>query len=130
MANTTSGGGYFAAFRRLLATLTSSGRTRLELLGNELQEEKFRLLDLLSQAIGALFLAGLAVVLIILTLVGAFWEQRVAILGISAAVAMLGALWLSGRARQAASRPSHVFASSLAELDKDIAALRGQPREE
>ena len=41
--------GLFAALKNIAATLLVSGKTRLELLGNEIEEEKLRAMQLLQR---------------------------------------------------------------------------------
>ena len=118
--------GLFVALKNLLANLLAIGRTRAELLVVELEEEKFRLLGLLGRAVGAAFLLGLAVVLGLFWLLLAFWEQRLLIVGLAALACLGGGFWLLGALRRAAAAPSRLFAASLAELDEDIAQLRGR----
>lgn len=118
--------GFFAAFRKLLATLVASGRTRLELLTVELEEEKLRLVDLFVSAFAALFVFSLGIVLTIVCLAVAFWEQRLAVFGGAAGFMLLAGVLLVWRIRCLISKPSKLFRSSMAELDKDLAALRGE----
>ena len=122
--------GLFAAARNSAATLLSSGRTRLELLGNEVKEEKLRAarLLLLSQmvafclAIGTILAVGLLVVL--------FWDNRVAVLACFSALflAVAGLAFIA--LRTALRTPGHLFAASLAELDADLSQLRAAARNE
>ena len=58
-------GGVFAAVVNLATTLLASARTRLELLSNEIEEEKLRAMRLLVAAQSMLFCLGLAIVLAI-----------------------------------------------------------------
>lgn len=118
--------GFFAAFRKLLATLVASGRTRLELLTVELEEEKLRLVDLLVSVFSALFVFALGIVLAVAFLAMAFWDQRLAVFGGAAGLMMLVGVILLLRIRRLTSKPTKLFRSSLAELDKDLAALRGE----
>lgn len=129
MAAHTGRAGLFAALRTLLATLVAIGRTRLELLGTEVQEEKTRLLGALVSGVAALFLLGLGLVLLIACLAAAFWEQRVAIFGISALAVLGGGFFFFLQAKRLATRPSNLFHASLAELDADVARLRDTLRE-
>lgn len=129
MAAGPGGEGLFAALRGLLATLVAMGRTRLELLGTEVQEEKIRLLGALASGVGALFLFGLGLVLAIACLATAFWEQRVAVFGITASVVLALAYYFLTRAKALVSRRSHLFAASLSELEADVARLRQEMRE-
>jgi len=121
--------GFFAALKTLLATLLASGRTRLELLTVELEEEKIRLLDLLASAFAALFFLALAIVLGIAFLAVAYWEQRLLVFGGAAAGTLLLGLLMVLRLRRLTAKPSRLFRTSLAEIDKDIEALQARPAE-
>jgi len=120
----------FAALKGLLSALVEIGRKRLELLVNEAEEEKLRLIDLLVSAAGAVFLLSFGLVLLVVFLAVAFWEQRVLVLGISSgtalAVGALFALHLRSRLKQ----PAALFRASIKELGKDIEALRGKPADQ
>ncbi|HRE15951.1 MAG TPA: phage holin family protein [Rhodocyclaceae bacterium] len=121
--------GFFAALKRLLATLLASGRARLELLSVELEEEKIRVLDLLVSALAAVFFIALAIVLGIAFLAVAYWEQRVLVFGGACVATLLIGVLLLLRIRGLTAKPSRLFRSSLAELDKDLDALRAQSAE-
>lgn len=116
--------GLFVALKNLVATLLAIGKTRAELLVNELEEEKFRLMSLWAKAIGAAWLFALGTVMVVCCLAVAFWEQRVLVFGLAAAVFVgVGiALYLSLRRQMA--QPSKIFRGSLAELEADMAQLR------
>lgn len=129
MAAGTGSEGLFAALRNLLATLVATGRSRLQLLGIEVEEETIRLLGLVAKGVGALFLLGLGIILLIACLAAAFWEQRVAIFGLSALVTLAGGAYLFSQAKKQASQPSALFRASIAELDADLASLRGKKRD-
>jgi uncharacterized membrane protein YqjE len=121
--------GLFAALKNILATLLSIGRTRAELLAVEIEEEKYRLIAMWAKAIGAAFLIALGVIMAVFSLALAFWEQRVLVFGLFAALFFIGAAVLVLSLRQQAKGPSRLFRSSLAELDADIAQLSGSSRE-
>ena len=128
MTQSTSGEagreGLFAALKNSVATLIAIGKTRAELLVNELEEEKFRLMSLWSKAIGAAFLLAVGVVLAIFCLALAFWEQRVIVFGLFAVLFVGGGLSLIGSLKRQAAEPSKMFRASLAELEADMAHLR------
>lgn len=126
MAAGTGGEGLFAALKTLLVTLVGIGRTRLELLSTELQEEKLRLVSLLVYAIAALFFFAIGIVVAVGWLVAAFWEQRIIVLAVSALLFLLLGAILVSRAAAVAQRNSSLFRSSLAELDTDLARLKGE----
>jgi uncharacterized membrane protein YqjE len=116
--------GLFVALKNLVATLLAIGKTRAELLVNELEEEKFRLMSLWAKAIGAAWLFALGVVMVVCCLAVAFWEQRVLVFGLAAALFLgVGFLVFASLRRQMA-QPSKIFRGSLAELEADMAQLR------
>lgn len=119
--------GLFSALKSMIATLVAIGRTRGELLVIELEEEKLRLLSLWSKAVGAAFMLAVGVVMAVFCLALAFWEQRVLVFGIFAALFIGGALFLIGSLKQQARQPSKMFRSSLNELEADLAQLRRHP---
>ena len=121
--------GLFAALKNILATLLSIGRTRADLLAVEIEEEKYRLIAMWAKAIGAAVLIALGVIMAVFSLALAFWEQRVLVFGLFAALFLGVAALLVLSLRQQAKVPSRLFRSSLAELDADIAQLRGSGRE-
>ncbi len=116
--------GLFSALKNLVATLLAIGKTRAELLVTELEEEKFRLMSLWAKAIGAAFLRALGVVMLVCCIALAFWEQRVIVFGIFAALFVGGGLVLASSLKRQASQPSKMFKASLSELEADMAQLR------
>jgi len=121
--------GLFAALKNLLATVLAIAKTRAELLVVELEEEKIRLVALLAKALGAVFLLALGLVMLVFCLVLVFWEQRVLLSGVLAAGFIGGGLLLLAAVRRQAAQPSHLFRSSLNELEADLSQLR-QPGSE
>lgn len=119
--------GLFAALKSLTSTLLATGRTRLALLAVEIEEEKLRVIDSLVSAIAALVLFGLAWILVIACIAAAFWEQRVAVFGLSALLTLGGGLLFASRLRQSLHQPTALFRSSIKELDKDLGALADPP---
>lgn len=106
--------------RRLLSTLTSIVSTRLELLANELQEERLRLTQMLFFSLYTLFLFGIGIVLLTAFIVVLFWDDhRLAVLGgMSVLFFVLGTLTALMLRNQSLAR-SKLFSASLAELAKD-----------
>jgi uncharacterized membrane protein YqjE len=116
--------GLYTALKNSIATLISIGKTRAELLVTEIEEEKFRLTILGSKAIGAAFFLGMAVVMAVFCLAMAFWEQRVLVFGLFAALfGLTGVILVSSLNRQA-KQPSKLFRASLTELEADMVQLR------
>lgn len=119
--------GLFAALKNTLLTLLGIGKTRAELLVLEIEEEKYRLISMWSKAIGAAFMLAIGLIMAAFALALAFWEHRVLVFGLIAALFMLGSLVLVLMLRHQAKQPSKLFRSSLAELEADMVALRGLP---
>jgi uncharacterized membrane protein YqjE len=116
--------GLYTALKNSIATLISIGKTRAELLVTEIEEEKYRLKILGSKAIGAAFFLGMAVVMTVFCLATLFWEQRVLVFGLFAALFGLLAVILVSSLNQQAKQPSKLFRASLTELEADMAQLR------
>lgn len=116
--------GMFASLKSVAATLLSIGQTRLELLGNELETQKLVALRLLLLAQALVFCAGVGVLLVVALLVLLAWEQRMAVVGIVAAM-FIGAAVVFYRSLMALVRaPEPAFAATLAELKEDIRNLK------
>ena len=108
------------SIKRLLSTLASIVSTRLELLANELQEERLHLTQMLVLALFTLFCFGIGVLLLTAFIVVLFWdEHRLAALGtlsvVFFALGVLTAVLLRGKMEA----KSKLFSVSLAELAKD-----------
>ena len=112
--------GLMGSVRRLLSTLTSIASTRLELLPNELQEERLRLTRMLFFVLSALFCFGMGVLLLAIFIVLLFQDEyRLAALGVLSVLFLgLGALMVM-LSRGEPETGSKLFSASLAELTKD-----------
>lgn len=122
--------GMFASLRRLLGDLVEIGRTRLALLANEVEEEKIRLVGVLVHSALALICFAIGAVLLVAFLTLLFWEQRLVVLGLSCLLFMGGAVVFARRSRAGLDRGSDLFKASLAELDADVASLKGRGPDE
>ncbi|MFZ6675972.1 phage holin family protein [Undibacterium sp. Xuan67W] len=110
---------------RLAATLIGILHTRLELISVEVEEELTRFSSYLLWSLVALFCAGVAVLLLILLLIAAFWDSyRMAVLLSLLAVFSGAAIGLGWWLRQNMLTKPRLLASTLAELRKDASALR------
>lgn len=112
--------GLMGSVKGLLSTLTSIVSTRLELLVNELQEERLRLSQMIVFALFALFCFGMGLLLLTIFIVVLFWDDhRLAVLGVLCTFFfLLGSvmvLLLRGRVQA----KSKLFSASLAELSQD-----------
>jgi uncharacterized membrane protein YqjE len=116
--------GIFASVKSLAATVVAMGRTRLELLGNEIAVEKRRFFGvfLLSQAL--IFCLTLGVILLVALVALLFWDQRLLVVA-AMAVFFLGlAGYLYVAVQRLLHRSEPMFANSLAELEEDLRQLR------
>lgn len=115
-----SKGGLLDSVKTLAGTLLAMGQTRLELLSNDLEEERSWLTSMLVWTLIALFCAILAVVLATLLIVVIFWDTyRLLAISIMIGVFVVGA-GFSWRVVNNMSRVKpRLFSSSIAELSKD-----------
>ena len=119
-----AGSGLMGSVKRLTSTLTTLVSTRLELLANELQEERLRLTQMLLFTLAAVFCFGMFLLLLTIIIVVLFWDDhRLAVLGalsiIFFASGSLAVVMLRGKAQE----KSRLFSASLAELTKDTERL-------
>jgi uncharacterized membrane protein YqjE len=117
-------GGAFSAVRDIATTLLASGKTRLELLSNEIEIERLRAIETILVVFAMTFCFGLGILLVVTLLVTLYWEQRLAVLGGCALVffALGGALL--ARFRRRLHRPERIFAASVAELEQDLRQMK------
>lgn len=116
----TSGKGLFESITTLTSTLVAIVHTRLELLSTDLEEDRERLMSLVTLSLIALFCLMIAVVLITITLVVALWDSyRVLTLASIAGVFLIVgvATWLAA-IHKVKNKPK-MFVASLLELIKD-----------
>jgi uncharacterized membrane protein YqjE len=120
--------GLMVSLKRLLSTLLELAHVRLQLVLNELDQQKLRLFDALLIAAASLVALALGLVLLIAFLVSLFPEpQRPIVLGVLMLLfigASVGGL-LAARAQLRAAGRS--LEASLAELRRDAADL-AEPR--
>jgi uncharacterized membrane protein YqjE len=110
--------------KRIATTLLATAQTRLALLSNEIQVEKFALFKQLGLGLALVFCLGLAVVLAVGLAVVVWWESRVWVLG-AATLLFAGLAWYFFTAlRGSAHKAEPVFAGSLAELQEDLRQLQ------
>jgi uncharacterized membrane protein YqjE len=114
----------FVSLKNLILTLLAIGKTRAELLVNEVEEEKFRLMSLWAKAVGAAFLFAVGLVLLVAFIALVFWEQRVLVFGLAAGLFLITGVFLVLALRRQISQPSRLLRASLAELEADMAQLQ------
>jgi uncharacterized membrane protein YqjE len=122
--NAASGAGPVGAIRRMLSTLLEIGQTRLQLIGNEIQIEKHRALQMLAQALLAVFCGCMALLMAVGLVLALWWEQRVAVLAALLVLFAIAAFWLQHQVRSRRAVQDHPFATSLAELQEDLRQLK------
>jgi uncharacterized membrane protein YqjE len=120
--------GLLDSLKRLAGTLLAIIQTRLELLANEFEEERLRVRQMLFYGSVALFLFGMATMLLTVLIVVVFWDSyRLQVLGgLTALFFVAGMSVLSALRRMSRERP-RLFSSSLAELSDDIERLTPRP---
>ena len=119
--------GLMGSLKRLTSSLLAILATRLELLANELQEERLRLTQLLLLGVFAAFCFGTGLILLNAFIVVLFWDDyRLAALGLLTLVYLIAGAAAAMVLRARARAGSKLFAASLAELEKDRHALRGE----
>lgn len=121
---TTNKRGLLDSIKTLASTLLAMGQTRLELLSNDIEEERAWLTSMMVWILIALFCAALAVVLVTLLIVVVFWDtNRLLALSIMIAIFVVGAGFAWRKVCKMARNKPRLFSASLAELTKDRTQL-------
>ena len=114
------GAGLLDSVKRLASTLIAIVSTRLELLANELQEERLHLTQMFFLSLIALFCFGMALLLLTIFITVLFWDDhRIAVLGGLCALFFVSGILIALRLRSKAQSRPRLFSASLAELAKD-----------
>jgi uncharacterized membrane protein YqjE len=120
----TQSSGLLASLRILFSTLLGVAQTRLELLANELEEERLRLTRLFVYGFLSLFFFGVGVIALSMLAVAAFWDtHRLAAIAVVALLHLCIAFYCGMSARYLAAHKPKLFSATLAEIDKDCGAL-------
>jgi uncharacterized membrane protein YqjE len=123
---------HFASLRRLGAAFVALARIKLELLALGWQEEKARVAQVLALAILGALLAAFALLALAITITVSLWDTPYRMLALTLTTALLGAGALASIWRVATllRAPSPLLATTVDELRRDEAALRGdiEPR--
>jgi uncharacterized membrane protein YqjE len=110
---------------RLGATLVDMLQTRLELAAVEMEEESRRLLGYLLLSLLALFLFGIAMLMVALLIVIVFWDSyRIAAAGTVAALFLGAAAYVALKVKLGFDSKPRLLESTIAELKKDINYIR------
>jgi uncharacterized membrane protein YqjE len=124
MSETAPRGGLASSLRSLVSNGLGLLQTRLELLVIEAQEERVRLLSLLTYGALAFVLLSFGLMFLALLLTVLLWDShRLLALGVFTAIFLTGGfIALIAMLRQART-PSRLFAASIAELAQDRATV-------
>jgi uncharacterized membrane protein YqjE len=114
-----------ASLARLSANLIALLHTRAELATVEVEEEALRYFSYLMLTLAATFFLALAVLLAVLLMVALFWDAHrvAALLGLIVLFGG-GGIYLGMTVRQRYRHKPHLLGHTLAELNRDIEALR------
>ena len=115
--------GLFAALRSTTASLVATARTRVELVGNELETERLRLVRSLIFGISALFCFGVGLLMLIGLVLIIHWESRIVVLSSFGGGFLIAGAILYAAMKRANSR-RQAFAATIAELEEDLRQLR------
>jgi uncharacterized membrane protein YqjE len=116
--------GLMESSKRVVGTLLAIFQTRLELLSNEIEEERLRVRQMLFYGSIALFFFGVAIMLLTVFIVVLFWDSyRLPVIGGLTALFFLAGLLVWNALCSVARGRSKLFATSLSELDEDRARL-------
>lgn len=123
--------GLFASVQRLLATVFEIAQVRLDLLGTEFELEKRRLFAGLLWAALALLMLMIGLVLLCGFVILLFGEgYRLTAIGAMALLFLGAGVLLLLAARHRLYNRTHVFNTSVAELQRDRAGLQSSARDE
>ena len=113
-------GGLISSLKRLVTTLVAIVQTRLELLADELQAERRRIVQMAVLTVAALFFIACSLMLLTVLVIVALWDSNrmLAIGGCAVAYLVIGG-GCAMAARRHAGAGSRLFAASLGELQKD-----------
>jgi uncharacterized membrane protein YqjE len=121
-------GGLKKSLKSMVVTLLAIFQTRLELLSNEIEEERLRVARMLLYGSIALFLFGLAVVLLTALIVVVFWDSYpLLVLATFAGLYFVASLLTWNASRRLAGEKSKLFSVSLAVLADDRDQLATLP---
>lgn len=117
--------GFFDSLRRALATLIEIAHLRLELVGVELEASVQHWLNVLLWSALALFSGSLAILMLLLTVLIAFWDtHRMLAAGLITGLLAGTALAAMFVVRRRIRTHPRLLATTVAELRRDAAALR------
>ncbi len=117
--------GLFDSLKAFARTVLALAQTRLEIVINEIEEQRALLAREAFLALAAVFLLGLSIVFTALFLVILFWDtHRLLIVGLLAVVFLAAAAAFFAGLRAAQANRPKAFSATLGELAKDRESLR------
>jgi len=120
--------GLMESLKRMAGTLLVILQTRLELLSNEMEEERLRIGQMLLYGSVALLFFGLAIMLLTAFFAVLFWDShRLLVLGGFTVLYFVAGLLAWNALCRAAREKSKLFSDSLAELADDRSWLAPRP---
>lgn len=121
-------GGLMESLKRMTGTLLDILQTRLDLLSNEMEEERLRIGQMLLFGSVAMFFFGMAIMLLTVFVVVVFWDSyRLLVLGGFVVLYLVAGLLVLNALRRVARERSKLFSASLAELAEDSDWLAPPP---
>lgn len=120
----TQSNGLVASVKALMSTLLCIAQTRLELLANEMEEDRLRMIRLVLFSLFMFLFFCLGIVMFTLMIIVIYWDTyRLLAIGLVALTYLVVAAGLAVYlARQVKQKPK-IFSASIAELIKDRVAL-------
>lgn len=115
---------FFASLQNLSITLMAMVQTRVELLGNEVEVEKLRIMRMLLLAQALMFTAIIAALLVVALVTLWLWELRLGVLGIFATLFLVFAALAYRALMQMVQRSDSPFEASLDQLREDLRQLK------
>jgi uncharacterized membrane protein YqjE len=118
----TQPAGLWATANRLLHTFIQVVESRVELFAVECQEQKIRLVQILIWTSVAVFLGGLSLVMVTITVLFMFWKDpqaRLLAMGVMTLLYMGTAAYAAMRLNRVLKELSIPFSDSLSQLKKD-----------
>jgi uncharacterized membrane protein YqjE len=120
--------GLLESLKRMTSTLLVIIQTRIELLGNEIEEERLRVRQMVFYGSVALFLFAMATMLLTVFVVVLFWDSyRLQVLGGLTALFFIAGLLVWNALRSMTNERPRLFSTSLSELSDDIDRLTPKP---
>lgn len=116
--------GLFTSISTLLGTLLGIAQTRIELLANELEEQRMHFVTLVFYGMLMLFFFGVGLILITLLIISFYWDthRMLALCIVSASYMSIALAFAIAIVVQVRRKPK-LFTVSLSELNKDRDAL-------